>query len=153
LKIQTADRCDISQILKLKKDWYKEWRYRPPKGFYKEYYQVIKGLLESDKQNVIVAKDGKQLLGYGLACSRLYNKNGICLDVVTDTSYIFEIYVRKELRKNDIASKILNTMNKHFKSIRKNHVFGIVYPWNKAAIKLLNKDRWELSGNTYVKKL
>jgi ribosomal protein S18 acetylase RimI-like enzyme len=152
-KICNATNKEIPQIIDMQKCWYNEWNYTPPDNFYQVFEDTILGLLKSNTESVKVAYENNAVVGYAIGCSKLYNESGICLDVVFDVGYIFEVYVKHEFRKKGIAKALLDSLEKHFKESGKKSIFGITYDWNKEAQMLADSCGWKLSGHTYSKNI
>ena len=152
-KICNATNKDIPQITDLKRCWYNEWDYSPPDNYYQVYEDTILGLLESNTESVKVAYVNNAVVGYAIGCSKLYNESGVCMDIVFDVGYIFEVYIKQEFRTKGIAKALLESLENHFKESGKKSIFGIIYVWNKEAQMLVESCGWKLSGQTYSKRI
>ena len=151
MKIRNISKRSILHIIELKKKWYDEWDYAPPIGFYEEYEDVVLGLARSGCGCIKIAYIGDKAIGYAIGSSKVYSKDGLCLDVVFDVGYLFEVYVRKEFRKKGIAKALLRSLETHFRRSGKKSIFAITYLWNKETQRLLEGAGWKLSGYAFSK--
>jgi ribosomal protein S18 acetylase RimI-like enzyme len=80
----------------------------PPQEYLDEWARTVLGLYQQDPNLVKIAVVEDKVVGYCIMVKKLYNHEGVVMDVTWNTTYIWDLFVAKEHRNKGIGTKLLN---------------------------------------------
>jgi ribosomal protein S18 acetylase RimI-like enzyme len=129
-----------------------EMGWEPTQCYLDEWAETVLGLHQQDPNLVKIAFVEDAIVGYCIMVKKLYNHEGVVMDVAWKTTYIWDLFVAKEHRNKGIGTKLLDEAITYSKSIGCDKTGLLVSCQNERARKFYEKAGFTLHSYYLMKR-
>jgi GNAT superfamily N-acetyltransferase len=151
--VRDSEEEDLAKLVNMKRISERELGWEPPEEYLEEFSKIVQGIRKKDESLVKVAEADGELVGYCIAVRDLHSYDGVVLDITTDSAYLWELYVPKQLHRKGIGTKLLEETIQHLKSIGKTRCYLTENCWNEEGKAFWDKKGFTLRGYLLEKRL